>query len=149
MFCGSELVFPPDKQHVQVPDCQKVKMSQVWLWLTLSLPSALVGQHLGAGGLPGQRTPRTGDPRQTFFKAQSDLFFCIMALKGLSWKEGNLKHISGCILSVSVSPGAYQNHPSKVFPKGNMKGNLYMNEMGSCKETFLKYVKSNYKRIPN
>ena len=71
MFCGSELpwFFPPDKQHVlapdQVVDCQKVKMSRVWLWVTISLPWTVVSQHLGAGGLPGQRTPRTGDPRNT------------------------------------------------------------------------------------
>merc|ERR1712130_64560 len=38
----------------------KLKMSRVWLWTTLSLPWIVVGQHLGAGGLPGQRTPRTG-----------------------------------------------------------------------------------------
>jgi len=43
----------------------KVKMAGVWfwqccLWATLLLPWAVVGQHLGAGGLPGQRTPRTG-----------------------------------------------------------------------------------------
>merc|ERR1712032_21428 len=30
------------------------------LWVALSLPWAVVGQHLGASGLPGQRTPRTG-----------------------------------------------------------------------------------------
>merc|ERR1712233_118230 len=38
----------------------KLKMSRVWLCTTLSLPWIVVGQHLGAGGLPGQRTPRTG-----------------------------------------------------------------------------------------
>merc|ERR1712032_778003 len=41
-----------------------VKMPRFWfwqcLWVALSLPWAVVGQHLGAGGLPGQRTPRTG-----------------------------------------------------------------------------------------
>merc|ERR1712037_76023 len=44
----------------QVVDCQKVKMSRVWLLVTISLPWTVVSQHLGAGGLPGQRTPRTG-----------------------------------------------------------------------------------------
>ena len=40
------------------------KMPGIWLkqclWVTISLPWTVVGQHLGAGGLPGQRTPRTG-----------------------------------------------------------------------------------------
>jgi len=39
-------------------------MPGIWLkqclWVTISLPWTVVGQHLGAGGLPGQRTPRTG-----------------------------------------------------------------------------------------
>jgi len=33
---------------------------QCFFWAALSLPWTVIGQHLGAGGLPGQRTPRTG-----------------------------------------------------------------------------------------
>jgi len=38
----------------------RVWFGQCFFWVALSLPWAVIGQHLGAGGLPGQRTPRTG-----------------------------------------------------------------------------------------
>ena len=90
--------------------CGKVNMPGVWmklkfLWVALLLPWAVVGhpQGLGLGGLPGQRTPRTGEPGIKcfvgFFSLSNEgptylwmhLYFCVRKdkmqrfLAGKSW----------------------------------------------------------------
>ena len=83
------------------------------------------------GGLPGQRTPRTGGPTNILWQLPGaelfvDFFINICCQKRLNLIEG-LKHTFGCILSVSVFPDAWQLLiQAKSFQERNMKGNLYL-----------------------
>ena len=77
MFQGFTLVT--NKSLISVQRRQIAGMPGSWLnlcfCLALSLHWALVdGQHLGAGGLPGQRTPRTGDTSNPHLLIGKDSF---------------------------------------------------------------------------
>ena len=77
MFQGFPLVT--NKSLISVQRRQITGMPGSWLnlcsCLALSLHWASVdGQHLGAGGLPGQRTPRTGDTTNPHLLIGKDSF---------------------------------------------------------------------------
>ena len=107
------------------------KMPGIWLkqclWVTISLPWTVVGQHLGAGGLPGQRTPRTG---ASFNFLCVDFEPTIMKLETFQWKEA--QYIFGCTLSDSVVPDAQQTHPSIAFPRRESERKHNMHSFHGC-----------------